>query len=287
MGNLKEDSRLDYSGMRFRTSRQTMGNGESWIALRRLWDHVPQLDQIGLHPNLLEPLRTLGLRQGLILLGGATGAGKTTTATAILVEYLRRYGQLALTIEDPIEYDLHGVHGKTGFCYQREVEEDEEWASALKTALRWHPRYILVGEIRTPPAAKQLLRAATSGHLVITTIHSGSLEETVYAAIQMAHPELGELSHNLVADGLVAVIHQTMTNDGPKVTFCTTRDQAGGLGDPIRACIRDQKIGMITTFVEQQASRLGVSGGGAFLPEKALKRLKEASEQAEKAKRRR
>lgn len=258
-----DEGSLTFQGIPLRMSRQHMANGEIWASMRRVRVKIPTLEELHVNPLLLEPLRMLGKRRGLILFVGATGAGKTTTATALLADFLNRYGNLAYTIEDPVEYRLQGSHGKSGYCYQVEVRDDDEWAPALKTALRWHPTYIFVGEVRTPAAAKQMLRAATSGHLVLATIHAGSIEEGLYAIIQTAQSELGPMAQNLAADGLIAVIHQALTPLGPRMSILMTEE---GLGDPVRACIRDNHIGMVTTYLHQQAARLGAVGTSIFSP---------------------
>lgn len=249
------DFSLEYDGMRMRVSIQYMADGSSWASLRRIAGKAPVLDQLNIDPILVPVLRGLGRRSGgLIITAGATGEGKTTTSTAMLFEYLNLYGHLAYTIEDPVEYNFMGPVGRGGYCYQIEVKNDTEWSDALKTALRWHPRYILVGEIRTPAAAKQLLRAATSGHLVMTTLHAGSVEEGLSSLIQMAESELGGMAGNLLADGLIGVIHQRLTKDGPLLETVFAEDR--NLGDPIRACIRTNKIGNIRTYIHQQAAQL-------------------------------
>lgn len=251
----EDEKGLTYDGMRLRASKVRTAGGHQWVAMRRIADAPPLLNDLGYPPYLLPVLRDLGLRDGgLILLCGATGQGKTTTATSLLSDYLVRLGGVALTIEDPVEYDLEGRHGKSGVCYQVEVKEDEEWSDMLKRSLRWHPRYIMVGEVRTPDAANQLLRAATSGHLVITTLHSGSVEEAMEGLLQLAEQAVGNRAPSLLAASLTAVIHQTLGPHGLLVRMVTT--EPNNLGDPCRAAIRERRIGHMTTFIDQQMARL-------------------------------
>lgn len=80
----------------------------------------------------------------------------------MLVDYLRRYGGAAVTIEDPVEYLIKGRHGEFGQCFQMEARTEEDWAVCLKRLLRLGAAFYFVGEIRTPKAAEQLLRAATA-----------------------------------------------------------------------------------------------------------------------------
>ncbi len=250
----KDDFSIEHDGVRLRASRQVMANGEHWVALRRVANHVPSLEELNFDPKLLPLLRQLGRRSGLILISGATGHGKTTTAIGLLADYLRRQGDLAYTIEDPAEYELAGEHGDGGYCFQIEAQHDEDWALGLRTALRWHPRYLMVGEIRSPDAANQVLRAANSGHLVITTMHGGSIEESLTSLMQLAHGAIGDRAAPLLADGLVAVLHQTLRSFAPFIRFCVT--EAGNPGDPIRAAIRQEKLQLLGSYIDQQEARL-------------------------------
>ncbi len=248
------DGAMDFDGLRVRISRQHMADGQTWACLRRINTSVPDIDKLGIVPHILNHIRTLGQRDGLILVSGATGAGKTTTAAALLADYLRRYGGTAVTIEDPVEFIMKGRHGEGGYCFQVEVENEEGWALNLKRALRWAPRYIFVGEIRTPRAAEQLLRAATTGHMVITTVHAGAPEEALMGLIYLAEQAMGPGVENILAAGLTGLIYQTMRENGPYIRYLFTEENAPG--DPIRALIRDKKIGMITTYVEKIAAKL-------------------------------
>ncbi len=248
------DGAMDFDGIRVRIARQHLADGQTWVCLRRINTQVPEIDSLGIVPHLLNHIRTLGQRDGLVLVSGATGAGKTTTAASLLADYLKRNGGTAVTIEDPVEFIMKGRHGEGGYCFQWEVDGEEGWATCLKRALRWAPRYIFVGEIRTPKAAEQLLRAATTGHMVITTVHAGSPEEALMGLTYLAEQSMGPGVENILASGLTALIYQTMRETGPYIRYLFTEENSPG--DPIRALIRDKKIGMITTYVEKIAARL-------------------------------
>mgnify|MGYP006266404085 CR=1 FL=1 len=267
----RDDFGLMHDGVRLRASRQVMANGQHWVALRRVANQVPTLEDLNFDNKLLPLLRELGGRNGLVLVSGATGHGKTTTAIGLLADYLRRQGDLAYTIEDPAEYHLAGEHGDGGYCFQVEAEKDEDWALGLRTALRWHPRYLLVGEVRTPDAANQVLRAANSGHLVITTMHGGSIEEALSSLLQLAHGAIGDRAAQLLADGLVAVLHQTLRSYAPFLRFAVT--EGDNPGDPIRSAIRQHKIQLLGTYIDQQEARL-------FGPGARLRRLAEKAQTA-------
>lgn len=243
-----------FGDMRLRASFITTASGEEWVAMRRNPDKPPQLSQLNMDPRFVEQLRSLGKRDGLVLLVGATGHGKTTTACSLLQDFLQRYGNIAFTIEDPIEFTLEGSYGNSGYCYQVEVQSDEEWAQKLKKSLRWQPQYIFVGEVRTPDAAAQILRAATSGHLVITTVHGGSVEEGLEGLLQLAEQSAGQRAPLLLAAGLTAVWHQQLTSDQLRTRFYITEE--GNLGDPVRSNIRAGQIGQIATYIDKQMSRL-------------------------------
>jgi len=252
---------LTFEGVRMRAAKVRTSGGLLWVALRKINSIPPTLEKIGVIPGLIPHLRNLGKRNGLVLLCGATGQGKTTTACSLLRDYLGTHGGVAFTIEDPVEYDLEGRHNKNGYCYQIEVREDEEWAEMLKRALRWHPRYIFVGEIRTPDAANQLLRAATSGHLVITTVHAGSVEEALEGLLQLARQSVGEQAAILLATGLTAVFHQSLTQQGLGLQFYITEPM--NPASPFRNCIREKRIAQTRTFIDQQTAML-LQGGKLF-----------------------
>lgn len=227
---------------------------------RRMPDSTPKLYDLGLPPMILNHLTALAKSSGLILFGGPTGMGKTTTASALMQEFLRTEGGFAYTIEDPPEMPLDGLYqasnGALGLCKQTPVEH-EQWGDGLKSALRSRPRYILVGEIRTPETASQTLRAATSGHLVISTVHANSVEDTLNAIIKYAIAAgLQEgLAADLLARGILAAVHQKL--EGLQTLrpvlhaiFANPNPMAA---DQMRMAIREGKINLATLMEAQWA----------------------------------
>jgi twitching motility protein PilT len=260
---LKEhnDGAIESEGVRCRLSRQKLSDGSFWVCARRINTVIPEIEKLGLPPAILPHMLGLGRRDGLIVVSGATGQGKTTTAVALLGYFLRNYGGTAVTIEDPCEFMMAGRHGNGGQCFQVEVEKEEDWAMNLKRALRWAPRYIYVGEIRTPKAAEQLLRAASTGHLVITTVHAGAIEEALMGIIFLAEQAMGSGVYSMLAGSLTALVYQTMKESGPQVKYLYAEENSPG--DPVRALIRDDKIGMLSTYIDRIAARLEQAYKGA------------------------
>lgn len=253
------DGVIDFEGVRTRLSRLKMADGTAWVCARRINTVIPDIDQLGMAPHIVNHMKGLGVRDGLVLVAGATGAGKTTTAVALLAHYLKTYGGTAVTIEDPAEFLLKGRHGESGQCFQVEVQNDEDWAICLKRSLRWAPRYIFVGEIRTPKAAEQLLRAATTGHLVITTVHASTIEESLLGIQFLAEQAMGPGVQNMLATGLTGVVHQAFRDNNVWLKYIFTDPDVAA--DPVRALIRDGKIGGISTYVDRVAAKLANPNG--------------------------
>jgi twitching motility protein PilT len=255
------DSAFEYDGLRFRLSYQRLANGEDWVVLRRISTKVPNLEDLSFAPHMSTHLRRMGQRDGLIIISGATGNGKTTTAFGLLNDFLQNFGGVGITIEDPVEYALNGPVGEYGYCYQIQVTRDEDWATPLKRALRWTPRFILVGEVRSPRSAEQILRAATTGHLVITTIHAGSIEESLMGLMHLAEQSMGNSANFMLAQGLTSAMHQTLNASGPFLRYVMTED--GNNGDPVRSLIRENKVGMINSYIDKQIARMNTIHGSA------------------------
>jgi twitching motility protein PilT len=261
------DSAYEYDGMRFRLSYQRLANAEEWVILRRISSRVPTLEELSFAPHICKSLRRLGQRDGLIIISGATGHGKTTSSFALLADYLKNFGGVGITVEDPVEYSLDGPVGEYGYCYQVQVDKNEDWATPLKRALRWTPRFLLVGEVRSPRAAEQILRASTTGHLVITTIHAGSIEESLMGLMHLAEQSMGNSANFILAQGLTSALHQILGASGPYLRYIMTEENNNG--DPVRALIRENRVGMINSYIDKQIARMNsIHGTSAGVPQR-------------------
>ena len=162
-------------------------------------EDVPQLERTGLAPRQLDVL-TAALRQaqGLIVITGPTGSGKTNTMYASL-RRLSAPGLNVVTLEDPVEVQVGGitqvqVHEKSGLTFAR----------GLRSVLRQDPDVVLVGEVRDPETAELALKASLTGHLVLTTLHTNDAVSAVTRLVDMGVPPF------LVASSLSLVVAQRL-----------------------------------------------------------------------------
>jgi twitching motility protein PilT len=248
---------VQHGGTRCRLSKQVMADGSIWACARRIEETLPKLDSLGFAPHICNHLHSIGEREGLILVSGSAMQGKTTTASGLLVDYLQSFGGLAITIEEPVEYVLKGRYGDSGQCFQIEPQNEQGWEEALSNVLGWAPRYIFVGEVRTPKTAELLLNAATTGHTVITTFHGGMPEDALTGLLFLAEQSMGKGAADILAGCLTALLHQTLKEDGPFVRYLFTEENAPA--DPIRGLIRENKIGMMSTYIDRISARLANS----------------------------
>jgi type IV pilus assembly protein PilB len=209
---LPQDGRVHYqlaqqNAFDIRVSVLPTLHGEK-IVLRLLNNSSTDIDlnTLGLSTQDMENyMQGVQRPNGIILISGPTGSGKTTTLYATL-KLLNKSTRNILTIEDPIEYTLEGVN-------QVQLKENIGlgFASALRTFLRQDPDVIMVGEIRDPETANMAIRAALTGHLVLSTIHTNSAWGTVARLVDMGIPSF------LVANTLNTTVAQRLVR-----LLCTT-----------------------------------------------------------------
>ena len=189
---------------RFRTNvfRQ---RGSVALALRRVLPGSPTLERLGL-PSVVRALADEP--RGLVLVTGPTSAGKTTTTAAMINHINATRSCHILTIEDPIEI-LHP--DRMAIVSQREIGNDtKDFAAALRAAMRQDPDVIFVGEIRDPETVRAALQAADTGHLVISTLHTIDVAETVNRIIDFFPPHQQKQTRVSLAGSLKGVVSQRL-----------------------------------------------------------------------------
>ncbi|MEO0225843.1 MAG: type IV pilus twitching motility protein PilT [candidate division WOR-3 bacterium] len=238
-------------------------------------NQIPSMEEIGL-PKVIKDL--IDLENGLILVTGPTGSGKSTTLAA-MIDYINtsKYGHI-ITIEDPIEF-IH--QSKNCIVNQREVGTNtRSFANALRSALREDPDYILVGELRDLETIALALTAAETGHLVFGTLHTQDAPKTITRIIDIFPSGQKDQIRLQLSESLQAVIAQRLY---PK------KDKTGRVAafeilvanQAVRNLIREEKIFQIESVIQisrqqgmqnlEQAKRRLVAEGKldpAFLEER-------------------
>ena len=179
--------------------------GRAAATVRSLPTKVPALDELHLPAGVTALAK---LQRGLVIIGGATGSGKTTTLAALVNEINQHEARHIVTIEDPIEYE-HAHH--LSVIEQVEIGIDApDFPTALRAAMRQAPDVIVVGEMRDPETARIALSAAETGHLVFTTLHTTDAASTI-SRIADSFPQ--ERQHTVRAEmamALAAMLTQTL-----------------------------------------------------------------------------
>jgi twitching motility protein PilT len=243
----KEDLETDFSfqayGLgRFRVNVFTQERGAAAV-FRIIPAEIVSMDSLSLPPVFKQ---IAAFSQGLVLITGPTGSGKSTTLAA-MIDYINktRY-QHILTIEDPIEF----VHpSKNCLINQREVFRDTHgFSAALRSALRQDPDIILVGELRDLETIRLAMTAAETGHLVLATLHTNSASKTINRIIDVFPGEEKSMIRSMLSSSLQAVVAQTLL-----------KKQGGGrvaaleimlCNSAIRHLIREDKIAQIHSTIQ-------------------------------------
>jgi twitching motility protein PilT len=206
---LRDGNDLDFSyvsadGARFRVNvfRKETGIG---AAFRAIPTTMPSIDQLGLPPIVR---KLCDYHQGMILVTGSTGTGKTTTL-ASMIDYLNSTRPVnIISLEDPIEF----VHrSKSAQVIQRELGTHlPTFAEGVRAAMREDPDVILVGEMRDAETISMAMTAAETGHLVLGTLHTTSATKTIDRIVDALPTEEREQTKSFLASSLLAVITQVL-----------------------------------------------------------------------------
>ncbi|MBP7216543.1 MAG: type IV pilus twitching motility protein PilT [Candidatus Omnitrophica bacterium] len=249
--NLELDFSLALPGFdRFRVNIH-MQKGSVEAAMRRVPLVVPAAAELGLPPIIPELARK---PNGLVLVTGPTGVGKTTTL-ATMVDLINNEREcLIVSIEDPIEFIYTN---KKAIIKQREVYSDtHSFAEALRHALRQDPNVIIVGEMRDLETISTTLTAAETGHLVLATLHTPDAPQTIQRIVDVFPPHQQQEVRLQLADCLQAVVSQLLL---PRASgsgrVLATEIMVATPG--IRNLIREQEIEQIPTLM-QTGSQYGM-----------------------------
>ena len=247
-GALEQSGSVDFAlehgprRTRFRVNAFRQLDGLAAV-LRPIWDQVPALESLGLPPDIL---RAVAPPNGLVLMTGPTGSGKSTTLAALLEHIARTRACHVVTLEDPIEYLF--TRGQA-MVHQREIGTHvASFAAGLRAALRESPDVLLVGEMRDPETIALALTAAETGHLVLSTLHSGSAAGAVERIVHsLPEAERGAVRVQL-ASALRFVLTQQLlpASDGGRVPAV----ELLAVNNAVAAQIRDGRTQLLATQIE-------------------------------------
>ena len=246
--NFQEDRELDFAFSPTPTSRFRVNmhwqRGFAEAALRS----VPT--QVNSFTDLRLPRRALEMfcqqHSGMVLLCGTTGAGKTTTMSAMVNFINQNFQRMIVTVEDPIEY-MHNNHKSV--VKQREIGSDTlNYSAALRRTLRQDPDVICVGEILDQDCLSSAMKAAETGHLVISTIHAPNTMQALQRAIGLFPPEHRSNVSSQLASSLLGIIYQVLlpATDGGRVPATEVMIN----NNAIRNMIRENRFSNMTSVLQ-------------------------------------
>ena len=236
------------------------------IAIRRIPIEVPSAEKLGLPKALIDFTEH---KTGLVLVTGPTGSGKSTTLAAMIDKINTERALHIITVEDPIEY-LH--KNKKSIVVQREVGQDTlTFANALKYALRQDPDVIMIGEMRDLETIEAALTAAETGHLVLATLHTSSVAETVNRIIDVFPPHQQDQVRVQISQVLRGAVSQKLLPraDGRGMVLAT---EIMVVTPAIRTMIRESRIHEIYGVI-QTNRKLGMMTMNMSLLELLKRRL--------------
>ena len=220
-------------------------------AFRRVPLEIPKIEELGLPPVVIDMARKAN---GLVLVTGPTGMGKTTTLAAMINLINKERESLIISIEDPIEFIFKN---QRSIIKQREVYSDTRtFSEALRHALRQDPNVIVVGEMRDLETISTALTAAETGHLVLATLHTPDAPQTVERIIDVFPSHQQQQVKLQLADSLQAVVSQLLlphASGKGRALACEVMIATSG----VRNLIREQEIEQIPTLM-QTGSQYGM-----------------------------
>jgi len=224
-----------------------LAQGQWCVCLRHVPNDIPSFDWMGFPRGLAE--RLVHHHNGLVIITGVTGSGKSTTLAAMINLLNEAGGSRIITVEEPIEY-VHQPAG-TSIITQREVGRDvDSFYDGLKYGLRQDPDVVLVGEIRDRETAQMALSAAETGHLILTTLHTKDAKGAVTRMIDLFPHDSHDDVRTQLSLSLRSVISQHLlppTDQGEKRVLAL---EVMHVNQPVRAAIKFGKIESMETAIQ-------------------------------------
>ena len=220
-------------------------------AFRRIPFEIPEIDALGL-PKIVHSFSTL--RQGLVLVTGPTGHGKSTTLAAVLNEINKNRTCHIVTIEDPVEFVFKP---QKSIVSQREMRSDtHSWQVALRSVLREDPDVVLIGEMRDFETIASAITIAETGHLVFATLHTNSAAQTIDRIVDV-FPENQQVQVRMqLSSVLEAVFSQRLISALPSGRVVAHEIMTGTTA--IKTAVREGKTHQIDSII-QTSSEAGMS----------------------------
>lgn len=264
-GDGQHDARFTIEGTNIRAalfncgglgSSSSSGKHRRWgLSMRILPKEIPPFESLGM-PKQFKKL--LGRENGIIFITGITGSGKTTTMASGINEVNESMQHRIITLEDPLEY----IHtSKKSLITQRQLGADfANFAAGVKQAMRQDPNIIVVGEVNDIHSLRGAMSAATSGHLVITSMHTVSAHETVSRVIDLYPTEEKEIIRGMFSQLLIAVVSQKLlpSVDGDRYHLA---HEIMMNTDAVAACIKEGQLQRLPNEVDKQQPLMHVMNG--------------------------
>jgi len=236
------------NGGRFRASIFKQ-RGSFGIIMRVIPPHISTFQELNLPPVLGEIVKA---PNGLILVTGPTGNGKSTTLASMIRCINEQSSYNIITIEDPIEFLFTS---QKSCIIQREVGIDtSSFNNALKAALRMDPDVIMVGEMRDKDTIDACIKAAETGHLVLTTLHTQGAVSTINRIIGNFPPDAQEVVKQRLADILVAIVSLRLVKDKSGENILPVVEIMRAT-TTIQACIREGRLNELEKHIENGNSQ--------------------------------
>lgn len=244
------DTSLSFNNRRFRVHIFKQ-SGAPAIVMRLIPLEIPSLKQLNI-PPIVRTFTTIP--NGLILITGITGSGKSTTLAALIDEINSNFSKHIVTVEDPIEF----VHKhKQSIVNQRELGNDvNSFQRAVRAAMREDPDILLIGEMRDLDTIQNAITMAETGHLVFGTLHTKSVAETIGRIIDIFPPEQHSQIRTQLANSIKGVVSQNLLPKigGGRIASC----EIMVVNDAIKSLIRENKNpNAINDQIQMNSKKLG------------------------------